>query len=90
VKFTESGGEVRVAMSRSEDQVRLEIRDTGCGFPTEGQGPPGTSGPARPESGAGLGLPIAREIARAHQGRIWIETSGEEPGTTAVVQLPTP
>jgi signal transduction histidine kinase len=39
--------------------------------------------------GSGLGLPIAREIVRAHGGRIEAE-SRPGAGTTMTVQLPRP
>ena len=38
--------------------------------------------------GTGLGLPIVREIAEKHGGRVKAESRGEEKGSTFIVQLP--
>jgi len=40
------------------------------------------------DSGAGLGLAIVRQIARAHGGAVWVEDA--EPGARFVVRLPRP
>lgn len=39
-------------------------------------------------SGAGLGLFIAKEIIKAHQGEIWAESEGEGRGSRFFVKLP--
>jgi len=90
IKFTPPGGRVSVEIAEDPDGVRISVRDTGCGFPA------GSSGPGEAEvhlraGPAGLGLPIAREIARAHGGQISLESipAPNDPwGTTATVRLP--
>jgi two-component system OmpR family sensor kinase len=42
---------------------------------------------ARAQGGAGLGLPIARDIARAHGGELLLANPGE-PHATFVIRLP--
>jgi len=42
----------------------------------------------RSAGGAGLGLTIAREIAKAHGGSIWAESDGLGKGAKIVVRLP--
>lgn len=90
---TPAGGTVSLAGRLEQNDVVLEVRDTGPGIPVE-QLPRiferfERAGPRGPGSGFGLGLPIAQEIARAHGGRI---DAASEPGkgTTMSVWLPLP
>ena len=90
IKFTPQGGTVRVVTERSEDGVRIGVRDTGPGlnaaelehifdrFWQSGAGD---------RRGAGLGLTIARGIIEAHAGRMHVD-SEVGVGTTAWVDLP--
>jgi signal transduction histidine kinase len=93
VKYCEPGAEVRVAARREGDEVCVSVADDGPGIAPEelpeiferferGGGRQG-----RP--GFGLGLPLAREIARAHGGRIHA-TSKPGQGATFSVRLPVP
>ena len=38
--------------------------------------------------GAGLGLYVARELVKAHGGKIWAESSGKDKGSTFFVEFP--
>jgi PAS domain S-box-containing protein len=77
IKFTPAGGRITISATRSEDEVRFEIADTGPGIAAEqlphvfGQFWQGTRGDRR---GIGLGLAIAKAIVEAHGGRIWVES----------------
>ncbi|MBV1859021.1 MAG: PAS domain S-box protein [Nannocystaceae bacterium] len=79
------GGTITVSADRTAVGVMIEVRDTGPGIP-EGLEvfAPFTS--SKPE-GSGLGLPIARQIAEAHQGTLSYESSATG-GTVFRVQLP--
>jgi len=89
VKYTGSGGKVLVhvaadVVDRAGALLHFRVRDTGCGVPRElreqifepfsrvddgvEQIEPG---------GVGLGLPVARQLARVMGGDLWLE-SGEE------------
>lgn len=93
VKYTPKGGHVRITCEAQPDALVVRVADDGIGIPPEEQ--------ARvfepfhrvrgPESapGAGLGLALAREIARAHGGRIDLESRPGE-GSTFSVRLPRP
>ena len=88
-KYTPGGGTIRVDVNRSDEGVRVSIRDNGVGVP-EGelatifdkfvQSSKTDSG----AGGTGLGLSICREIVTAHQGRIWAEN---HPGGGAVFHV---
>jgi heavy metal sensor kinase len=91
IKFTPAGGEVEVRADASAERLWVRVRDTGPGMPREDLERSferfyrSTSAP--PRSGFGLGLPIAREIARAHGGDVEIEKS-DAAGTVFCVWLP--
>jgi signal transduction histidine kinase len=94
IKFTQAGGDVQLRLSRvADDQVVLEIADTGIGIAEAdiakaltpfGQIVP-QDGAAR--EGTGLGLPIARSLVEQHGGRLRIESQPGR-GTTVSVVLP--
>jgi two-component system heavy metal sensor histidine kinase CusS len=93
IKFTPTGGTIRIGLERSEGQACLYIADSGVGIPAEhiphlfdrfyrvdpsrGQETEGT----------GLGLAICRSIAEAHGGQVRIE-SVVGRGTRATFVMP--
>ena len=77
VKFTEPGGEVRLALEPAESTVSFVVADSGTGVPDAElphifkrfwQGRPGD------RAGAGLGLGIVKGIAEAHGGDVGVST----------------
>jgi signal transduction histidine kinase len=89
LKATAVGGDVQVQVRATEQAVILTVVDNGRGLTAEeavhafepyfrGIG-----------GGAGLGLTIAREIVRAHGGRIWLEPRPDR-GAEAAFALPLP
>lgn len=82
----EGEGRITVSTRWEGDFVRIDVADTGAGVPTEIIGrifqPYFTT---KPEGiGTGLGLNIARDIARAHGGDITVES---RPGEGAVFSV---
>lgn len=92
IKFTPSGGNVRVTIESSSAYHIITVSDTGEGISaaflpfvfdryrqadrTAGRG------------GLGLGLTIARHIVELHGGTIKCESRGKGEGATFIVQLP--
>ena len=92
VKFSPNGGTVTVEAHRRAGRVEVRVVDEGQGIPEDererifskfhrGDGAP------RSQSGAGLGLFIARGLVRAMGGRIWVD-SAEGGGSSFAFELP--
>jgi signal transduction histidine kinase len=93
IKFTTAQGHIRVGAERSGDLVRIWVSDTGIGIPADQIAQvfepffQVESGPTRRYPGIGLGLAIARDLARAMDGEVRLESS-VGVGTTASLLLP--
>lgn len=81
VKFTEKGN-VTCQVSRKDNEVIVQVSDTGIGIAPEDYGAVfeqfkqvgGDTLTDKPK-GTGLGLPICKEIVEHHGGRIWVEST---------------
>ncbi len=76
IKFSPTGGEIRVLAEERSDAVLVTVADNGPGIPAEHLAHVFDRywQLSRRNRGAGLGLPIAKAIIEAHQGRIWAES----------------
>ena len=94
VKYSPSGGDVRVSLRQDNGAAVLAVRDEGIGLPpgaTDAIFQPfgrATNAARQNLPGMGLGLYICRDIVERHGGRIWAESGGEGRGTTMYVRLP--
>jgi two-component system OmpR family sensor kinase len=97
IKYTPTGGEVRVELAREESGYAIRINDTGAGVPEEARAhiferfyraDRARSRNGGAGVGAGLGLSIASWIAEAHGGRVTLERT-DERGSTFRITLPT-
>ena len=80
LKFTPEGGRVALRVSRSDHQVRFEVADNGPGIAPENVPHIFEQYWKGAGQGTGLGLFIARSIARAHRGDLQVKTA---PGAGA-------
>jgi signal transduction histidine kinase len=93
VKYNRDGGEVAIRVERQGSQAILTVHDTGIGIPAEHLPHLGErfyrvdKARSREMGGAGLGVSIARSIARRHGGTLELASSPGE-GTTAILSLP--
>ena len=92
VRASPRGGTVSVGVTDRSDDVVVSVRDAGPGFPADLRDTafsPFVRGPdPTREIGAGLGLAIVAEVARAHGGRAWIENDMGATGATVAFSLP--
>jgi signal transduction histidine kinase len=93
VKFTPNGGHVTVVCADAGDNVTIAVRDTGPGIPVENQAEIfepfvqlGRSLTSTHE-GTGLGLAISRDLSRAMNGDVTVE-SVVGKGSTFTLTLP--
>jgi heavy metal sensor kinase len=91
IKYTPPGGSVTVSVSDNDKQVFVSVKDTGIGISPSDL--PRIferfyrCDQSRCEAGIGLGLSLARAIARAHGGDITV-TSSPNQGSTFTITLP--
>jgi PAS domain S-box-containing protein len=94
VKFTPRGGRVSVHWTESGDEVRVAVSDTGQGIDARflphvfDRFSQAESARSHAAGGLGLGLALVREMVHAHGGTVVAESPGEGRGSTFVVTLP--
>lgn len=92
IQFDPDGGAVQIRLRGADDTLSIAVCDAGYGVPDEEEDslfvpfvrhrPRGTGAP-----GPGLGLTVARHLARAHGGDLTLR-SGPEVGAIAEIVLP--
>lgn len=93
VKFTPSGGTVRLRMNETDAGFIIAVIDTGIGISAEDiprvlqPFVQADSGDQRRHGGTGLGLPLSQSLVEMHGGTLQI-TSTKGVGTTVTVALP--
>lgn len=93
IKYNREGGAVEVSIGSAPEGIHLRVADSGPGIPGDALErvfePFFRADKARSRAmgGVGLGLTLAREIAKLHGGRLSIEKSGSS-GTTFLCSLP--
>ena len=94
VKFTPADGAINVKVDVLPGEIRLIVRDTGVGFPSEmaeqlfQQFQQGETGTTRQYGGLGLGLAIVRHVVEQHGGSVTAHSAGANRGAEFEVRLP--
>ena len=92
-KYTERGGDIRLAARREGGDVVVSVRDTGIGIAPEHlprlfeMFSQVDSALERSQGGLGIGLALVKGLTEAHGGRVRVD-SAEGAGTTFKVDLP--
>jgi signal transduction histidine kinase len=93
MKFTEDGGEIKIAAELKGNEWLVSVKDNGIGMNKDIQSmlfdkinPYSSRGTAN-EKGTGLGLLLCKEFVEKNGGRIWVE-SAETKGSTFFFTLP--
>jgi signal transduction histidine kinase len=93
VKFTPEKGTVRVTIRRQGDEAAIVVTDTGIGIAKEDiprafeRFHQIDSSRSRKYDGAGLGLPLSKELMELHEGRLEMEST-LQVGTTVTMLFP--
>jgi signal transduction histidine kinase len=93
IKFTDTGGSVRVETVYTGNEVWVKVKDTGTGIPEDEL--PNIFAPFRQVDGSasrrygglGIGLALAKHIVELHKGRLWVDSKCGT-GSTFTVALP--
>jgi len=80
LRFTASGGEIRLSAERGAGEVRLQVADTGRGIPFHVQAHIFDRFSGQDQGGAGLGLALVKALVELHGGWVALES---EPGAGA-------
>lgn len=93
-KYTPEGGDISVKTCLKNEQVVIEVRDTGVGIPREmltrvfdlfTQVEPTLD---RAKGGLGIGLTVARHLTEMHGGTVSVKSEGLGKGSEFSVHLP--
>ncbi len=95
-KYTERGGDIRLAAERRGDGVVVSVRDTGIGIAAEHlprlfeMFSQVDSALERSPGGLGIGLALVRGLVEMHGGTVEARSEGRGRGSEFVVRLPLP
>lgn len=93
IKYTPSGGNVTVSASTEEDEIRIDVADTGVGIPADSLSRiferfyRVDKARSRELGGIGLGLAIVKHIIKGHGGRVEVK-SAPGRGSVFTIYLP--
>jgi PAS domain S-box-containing protein len=93
-KFSEKPSRILLSVARSEDEVKISVRDSGVGMTHEALARifnlfvQADSDISRKRGGLGIGLTLVRRIVELHGGTVEATSPGPSQGSEFVVRLP--
>jgi PAS domain S-box-containing protein len=93
-KYTEPGGDIRLAAEQQDGEVVITVRDNGIGIPADmlprvfEMFAQVHRSLERSQGGLGIGLTLAKRLVEKHGGSIEARSEGEGKGSTLTVRLP--
>ncbi len=94
LQYTSPGGRVTIGASLEKDHIIFSVADTGIGISADhlpfvfNRFYRTDKSRTRATGGTGIGLTIAQALVKAHNGRIWVKSAGEDKGSTFYFSLP--
>ena len=94
LKFTPTGGTIRVWVGTEDGGAVLRVSDTGVGMGAEllprifDLFVQGDQLPERPSGGLGIGLTLVRQLVDLHGGRVEARSAGAGQGSVFTIRLP--
>ncbi|HWN70227.1 MAG TPA: PAS domain S-box protein [Haliangium sp.] len=93
-KYTEPGGQIRLAVERSGSDVLIRVRDNGIGIAPDMQSrifdlfTQVDHSTARAQGGLGIGLTLVKSLVEMHHGSVEVHSAGLGHGSELIVRLP--
>lgn len=94
IKFTPSGGTIRVKLEKVDSRIEISVSDDGEGIAQEflphvfDRFRQQDASTVRRHQGLGLGLSIVKQLVELHGGTVRVHSAGENQGSTFTVSLP--
>jgi PAS domain S-box-containing protein len=93
-KYSDAGASIHLTASMDNDDVAIQVRDTGAGIPDDIL--PRVFEPfvqadrslERSRGGLGIGLTLVKKIVELHHGQVSVESAGLGQGSTFTIRLP--
>lgn len=90
-KYTPEGGKIHLSVVQNAGEVVVKVSDNGIGIPAQMLGQVFdlfTQAHGSSRGGLGIGLSLVQHLVRMHDGRVYVESDGENKGSTFTVSLP--
>lgn len=94
IKYTPTGGEIKITLSASANEVYITVSDNGCGISKDMQTKvfelfaQAKQTLDRSQGGLGIGLNIVQRLVQMHGGKVSVSSEGVDCGSSFKISLP--